>query len=270
MPAIEFSRLRTKIELLGRVYDRPEQFLKDLNDLYFFYSDLTFQTSHARAGKFVALKSYRAPTVINRELERLLRPRARSHPQETLQIADLLWESKVYEPCLLAASLLGNLPISESGQVLERIQEWSNNEEKSELLEMLLSKGTETIRRENPDIWIKKLQAWLLSKEPAFQKLAILGLHPLLNDPDFNNLPIVFDLLQPVINNPDPHLALFLLNIIDLLQVKSETETVYFLKQIIQESKSEDLPRFIRRALPSFTEPAQQSLKTCLKENQQG
>ena len=267
MPAIEFSRLRTKIELLGRVYDQPEQFIKDLNDLYFFYSDLTFQSSNSRVGRIVALKSYRTPAVINRELARLLRSRARSHPEETLKIIDLLWQSKVYEPCLLAANLLGSLPISESANVLDRIQEWSIADEKSELLEMLITKGTETIRLERSDLWIERLHNWLYSSSQALQKLSISGLHPLLNDPDFDNLPIIFDLLEPVIADPDPHLTLLLLNSIELLRQKSEPETVYFLKQIIQASNNEDIPRFVRRVIPSFSESAQQSLKTFLRDN---
>ncbi len=89
----------------------------------------------------------------------------------------------------------------------------------------------------------------------------------MLNDPDNDNLPIIFDFLQPVIAETDPHLAVTLLSIIEILAQKSESETVYFLKQIIKDSTNDDLPRFIRRALPGFSEGAQLSLKNCLREN---
>ncbi|PKN85255.1 MAG: hypothetical protein CVU45_08670, partial [Chloroflexi bacterium HGW-Chloroflexi-7] len=124
MPAIEFSRLRTKIELLGKVYNQPGQFLKDLQDLYFFYSDLTFQSGKSNAANVNALKTYRTPLIINRELERLLRPRALAEPEETLKIIDELWQTKMLEPCQLAAGLLGSLPMESADAVFERIQSW--------------------------------------------------------------------------------------------------------------------------------------------------
>ena len=267
MPAIEFSRLRTKIELLGRVYHQPEQFVKDLQYLYFFYSDLTFQTGKSNAANVNALQTYRTPLIINRELERLLRPRAMADPEDTLKIIDLLWQTKFLEPCQLAASLLGDLPIDQVGAVLERIQNWSLSGEKTELLEMLHSKATEAIRREAPGLWINTLRVWVSSNDPTLQKFGVLGLVPMLNEPDFNNLPMIFDFLQPIIAATDPHLAVTLLSLIEQLAQKSEPETVYFLKQIIRDSNKSDLPRFIRRAMPSFSEQAQLSLKNCLREN---
>lgn len=267
MPAIEFSRLRTKIELLGRVYDQPGQFVKDLSDLYFFYSDLTFQFGSAY-DRSNAHPAYRAPVVINRELEHALQPKASSHPEETLKIVDALWVTMIFEPCQLAAALLGMLPIQFVDAIFERIESWSQQQDENpELISILHNKGTATIRRERPDLWLKTLEKWYHSKDRSLHKLSLLGLLPMINDPDFENLPILFDFLQPILINPDSHLVFTLLSILEKLSQRSESETVYFLKQIIKESTSKDLPRFIRRALPSFSEEAQLSLKACLREN---
>lgn len=266
MPAIEFSRLRTKIELLAKVYDQPGQFVKDLSDLYFFYSDLTFQANNAHTKGNTRL-AYRAPVVINRELESALKPLARSNPQASLPIIDALWATGIMEPCQLASALLGALPVENAEAVLDRIQTWSRLRDDPDLVNILHTKATETIRRENARLWLETLNNWFHSQDPALQKQSLLGLLPMINDPQMDNLPILFDFLEPILSNPDPHLVINLLTIVELLQARSETETVYFLKQIIRESKSEDLPRFIRRALPSFSEDAQMSLKTCLREN---
>ncbi len=265
MPAIEFSRLRTKIELLGTVYDRPGQFIKDLTDLYFFYSDLTFLANNPNVPANVH-PAYRAPAIINRELERAFRPLTASQPDQTLIIIDQLWSTGVMEPCQLAAALLGDLPLSHADGVLERIQEWTLHSKSPEMIETLHSRGTQTIRRENQSLWMDTLNRWHASRETVLNKYAVLGLLPMLEDASFSNLPIVFDFLQPMIEDPDPKLVYTLLNLIEKLQQISEPETVFFLKQIIKTSKSPTLPRFIRRALPSFTDEAQSSLKTCLRE----
>lgn len=267
MPAIEFSRLRTKIELLGRIYDQPGQFVKDLCDLYFFYSDLTFQSNNVYIRNNLH-PTYRTPKVINRELEQNLKPRAISQPEETLKVIDLLWSTGTFEPCQLATALLGALPVNYADSVLERIEKWSQKGENPDLTAILHNKGTETLRREQPKSWLQTLSRWYQSKDPALQKMSLMGLHPLLNDPEFNNLPIIFDFLQPVIARADPHLTYTLLTIIEKLAQKSESETVFFLKQLIKKSKTPDLPRMIRRALPFFSEAAQLSLKSCLRENQ--
>ena len=265
MPAIEFSRLRTKIELLAKVFDQPGQFIKDLNDLYFFYSDLTFLANHPNSPGGIH-PTFRTPAIINRELERAFRPLAVSRPLQTLVIIDHLWETKILEPCQLAAALLGDLPIVHAQAVLERIHSWTLSGDNPDLIETLHTRGTLTIRRENQSLWLATLSGWQTSREGILNKHSILGLLPFMNDPDFTNLPIVFDFLQPIMLDLDAKLVYTLLTLIDKLAQKSEPETVFFLKQVIMTSKSPALPRFIRRTLSSFSEEAQNSLKNFLRE----
>ena len=166
--------------------------------------------------------------MINRELEQNLKPRAISQPEETLKVIDLLWSTGTFEPCQLATALLGALPVNYADSVLERIEKWSQKGENPDLTAILHNKGTETLRREQPKSWLQTLSRWYQSKDPALQKMSLMGLHPLLNDPEFNNLPIIFDFLQPVIARADPHLTYTLLTIIEKLAQKSESETVFF------------------------------------------
>ena len=266
MPAIEFSRLRTKIELLGRVFASPGQFVKNLSDLYFFYSDMTFQpTGLPTTG---TLSSYRAPVVINRELERLLKPYALAAPESTFQIADLLWQTKKLEPCQLAAGLVGALPIEEAAKVLEWIQARTNGLEPVELTSLLHEQATRTIRSQQPGLWVETLATWYASGEPARRKMAIFGLVPLINDENFDNLPIVFNFLEPIFAQLDSQITAPLLLVLERLVEKSEVETLFLVKQALKRSVNENLPRLVRRALPLFSPEGQASLKMCLRENQ--
>lgn len=266
MPAIEFSRLRTKIELLGRVYASPGQFVKDLSDLYFFYSDMTFQPTGApSAGTITA---YRAPVVINRELERLLKPFAIQDPGSTFQIADLLWQTKKLEPCQLAAGLIGALPVENAENVLVWIKDKSTGVVAAELIQVIHEKATANLRKQDPKIWLTTLAQWYQSGDDSMRKMAIEGLAPLLKEDSFDNLPIVFDFLEPVFAKFDSHVALALINLLGLLVEKSEVETIFMLKQVLKTNQGEDLPRLIRRALPLFSMQGQNSLKACLRQNQ--
>ncbi len=266
MPAIEFSRLRTKIELLGRVYASPGQFVKDLSDLYFFYSDMTFKPSGTPSTGTIS--AYRAPVVINRELERMLKPFAVKDPESTLLIADLLWQTKKLEPCQLAAGLVGALPIEETDKVLSWIKEKSTGGEANELTTVIHEKATATLRKEEPKIWLSTLAAWYEGGDTALRKMAIEGLAPLLKDENFDNLPIVFDFLEPVFAKFDSHVALALITLLGLLVERSEVETVFMLKQVLKTNPNEDLSRLIRRALPLFSVEGQNSLRAYMRDHQ--
>ncbi|MBA4375486.1 MAG: hypothetical protein C0401_04855 [Anaerolinea sp.] len=266
MPAIEFTRLRAKIELLGHVYNQPGQFIKDLTEFYSSYADLTFQ-SYKTEPASTSLPAYRTPAVLSRELEHAFKPRARSDPETTLTVVDMIWQTNYLEPRQLAAALLGALPISFSSQVLERIRIWSSAGENRELVAMLHAKGTEMLRKEQPELWLDTLREWIQTKEFTLQKQAVSGLIPLVNDPDFNNFPIIFDFLQPLLVDPDAHLTYSLLTVIEKLAARSEMETVFFLKQVIAASNGSNLPRFIRRSLDIFQVASQNSIKAFLKEN---
>ncbi|MCX6053699.1 MAG: DNA alkylation repair protein [Chloroflexi bacterium] len=252
--------------MLKRVYVSPLQFVKDLTEFYSSYADLTFQTDSVKDMNAVH-PAYRTPVILNRELESALIPLAKEHPAITLQTADLLWGSPFLEPRQLATCLLGVLPVDFIGPVLERIRKWSSVGENRELVQLLHIRGTETIRQGEPGLWLNTLQEWAASKEDILQIQAVIGVLALVKDSNFDDLPSVFNFLQPLLVDPDPRLTVSLLTVVDELAQRSEKETVFFLKHIIQLSDSPEVSRLIRRSLPFFSPPSQLSLKIFLKEH---
>jgi hypothetical protein len=266
MPAIELTRLRTKIELLSQSYNSPRRFVKELTEFYQSYSDLTFQPGNLDPTAIVH-PAFRTPVLFNHLVEQAFVRLPPENPESTLETIDLLWQVQKLELRQLAAALMGSLPCSCCSQVLERIRKWSTVYEDRGLIAFLHQKGTETLRREQPGLWIDTLKEWSQTTDPYLQKLAIQGLIPLVDDQDFNNLPLIFDLLYPLLRSLDQNLIFQLESALKAIAKRSEVETVYFLKQVIRSADEPILPRFIRRNLSYFSPASQNSLKLCLREN---
>lgn len=264
MPAIEISRLRTKISLLTRLIDTPDELVRELLQFYESYSDLTFQsgTFSVRAGDYPA---FRTPTLMNREIETAFAKFATTDPQKTIELIDLLAKCPQLEPRQLACTMLGTLPQAKYPLVTQRLDAWSHATEEPEDLIWMFDRGTKGIRREQPELWLKMLQGWLEANNAKSQSIAVYGLSSMINDTDLTSLPLIFKYLQPLLVEANPRIIPHLETIVVRLIEKSEKETLFFLKQTIRQSSSPVLNRMIRLSLPLFSPEGQESLRSFLR-----
>ena len=264
MPAIDLTRLRTRLGILLSNLGRPVGFVRELRDLFISYGDLTLPLGASPSG-IKTLPTLNTPPLLNREILSALAENCRDDPGLILQIIDLLWEQSAVEIRLLGAQLLGRLPGEYSGEVINRIKKWASNIEDAELFPSLHQFGSLTLRKENPDAWLEMLTGWRDSPEPELVKLAIDGVIPLIDDEDYQNLPAIFTFLTKLVINLEKPYQFELLNAIEHLAKRSENETVYFLKEMIQLTTSPDAGRFFRRTLDSFSPIKKDSIKQELR-----
>ena len=264
MPAIEISRLRSKINLLTKLTDTPVQLVQELSRFYESYSDLTFQSGlfSVRAGD---LPAYRTPVLLNREIETAFIKFTNEDPQKSLDIIDLLASKPQLEPRQLASSMLGTLPPAYFEKVIQRLSTWALSTEASEDLVWLFKRGTNRIRQESPEIWLELLQSWLESDEPKNRQVAVFGLISMINDASLTSLPLIYKRLQPLLVESDPKIMPHLESILEKLIEKSEKETIFFLKQVLRSSKNLTVTRMIRRNLLLFSPEGQESLRVFLR-----
>ncbi len=264
MPAIEISRLRSKINLLMQLIDEPAQLLPELTRFYESYSDLTFQSGlySVRAGD---LPAYRTPVLLNRELENAFSRISTNAPQKALPIIDLLAEKPQFEPRQLACTLLGTLPSEYFKEVTRRISAWAIAAGDSEDLVWIFKLSTKRIRVESPDIWLDLLETWLESTDPGNRRIAALGLTSMINDASLTSLPLIYKHLKPLLLESNPKTLPYLESMLEKLIQKSEKETVFFIKQVLRQSQDPLLTRMIRRNLSLFSSEGQESLRTFLR-----
>lgn len=264
MPAIEISRLHARINLLTKLVDDPARMAAELSNFYESYADLTFQSGlfSVKTGDFPA---YRTPALMNRELESAFAKLEQEKPEKILELVDILSSKPQKEPRQLAASLLGNFSASFFNAVMLRLEQWALSTEDPEDLVWIFKLGTNRIRIEAPELWLKALRSWLDSSDPQHRQVAVYGLNSMITDTSLTSLPLIFKYLQPLLLDPNPKTLPHLETILEKLIAKSENETLFFIKQVMNQSKSPLVMRMIRRNLSLFSSEGQDSLRVYLR-----
>jgi len=265
MPAITLARLRQQAALVAGNFDDPAAFGRSLHHLLEFYADRTQRPG--QAGKPPPLlDSYRVPPPVLRQILLELTPWAQEQPEDALELCDALWAVEYLEFRLLAASLLGIIPTETPYPILKRVEAWCSTEAEERLIRALLNEGLSRLRKEEPEQVINRVETWLEDQDVEKQKLGLRALVPVLNRREYEDLPLFFRLLGPLVRNIPDKLRHDLLDALNALARRSPKETAYFLRQMAEIPNSPDTAWLIRQCLPEFPPEIQPGLRSAARE----
>ena len=196
MPAIDLARLKKQTAYLADIFGEPATFLRELREVLEFYVNRSLRSQSVAPSS--VLPTYRTPVVVLRQIEKELGPVAEKQPLQALDLADALWDEGRLETRLLAAFLLGRIPPQEE-RLLARLTAWTQAVRDPEVRAALLTTSLTRLRRETPDLFLVLVKEWL---HPARQRMwsnGVQALVPLISAPDFDNLPPIFEIVEPII-----------------------------------------------------------------------
>lgn len=251
LPAIDIARLKTQTAVLVEKFDQPARFVSELREILDLYADRTLRVGVAAPAS--VLPAYRVPPAVLRQIEMELTPLAASFPEQTLMLTDALWQTGYLETRLLAAALLGKIH-PETPQLTARVQDWVSQARDKQLRNALLNAGLARLRRERPERLLQLVQGWFDPRTPKLWENGIYALIPLLEDPAYDNLPPIYNLLTPVIQNIPPFLQNELADLLTALYHASPMETAYFLRQAMAGATSPQCPVLLRRIVNQLPE----------------
>src|SRR5215207_2709852 len=263
MPAIDLARLKKQTAQLTDLFDQPSAFLRAHREILDFYVNHSLRSQGVAPSS--VLSTYRTPVVVLRQIETELGPIAENRPVQALELADALWDEGWLETKLLAAFLLGRIPPQEE-RLLARLTAWTQAVRDPEVRAALLTTSLTRLRKETPDLFLVLVKEWL---HPARQRMwsnGVQALVPLISSPDFDNLPPIFEIVEPIIKASPAALQFDLQELIITLFDASPDETTYFLQQILQRTKS-PLPSIaLRRMSPELPAELQSSLREIIRQ----
>src|SRR6266498_1310232 len=196
MPAIDLARLKKQTAQLADIFDQPVAFLREVREILDFYVNRTLRSQSVAPSS--VLPTYRTPAVVLKQIETELGPVAEKQSIQALELADALWDEGWLETKLLAAFLLGRIPPQEE-RLLARLTAWTQAVRDPEVRAALLTTSLTRMRRETPDLFLILVKEWL---HPARQRMwsnGIQALVPLISSEEFDNLPPIFEVVQPII-----------------------------------------------------------------------
>ena len=264
MPAINLAQLKTQAARLSEKFSEPEAFVHALSEFLDFYTNRTIRAT--QTAKRLSLPTYHTPAPVLRQIQAELAPLARTRSIEAIALVNALWKAGSLEARLLAAYLLGSIPPEQAIPALSRLPDWLAQSTDKEIRTALLTDAFSRLRQENPDALFMLLEDWLKSPRNSLQAWGLRALIPLLTDPQFENLPAVFRILKPAIRAAGPVTQLELQACFSTLEQVSLTETLSFLREIIEEDPPPLMLRTLHRILAGLSPEMQLGMKEMLRQ----
>ena len=263
MPAIDLTRLRKQATRLADFFFLPDEFMKHLREILEFYVNYTLRTvENVAPGS--NLKTYRTPPAVLTQIQNELRLKAEENPHFALELSDVLWDEGALETRLLASYLLGRIPPQEE-RLLPRITAWTQQIRDPEVRVALLTTSLSRMRKETPNQFLAFVREYLHPERSRSWSNGIQALIPMIADSNFVNLPAIFDIVEPVVEEAPSTLQNDLTDLIVTLYRASPNETVFMLKHILGTTENQMTSITIRRISPNFPPPLQKELRDLLR-----
>lgn len=264
MPAVNPARLRFQMEDLLKSFSSPREFHRQLQKLFSLYANRALRFGES-SGTKPLLPMYNLPQPVIRQLRLDLSAVIKEFPDDALNLADELWLDEYYEIKQTAIFVLGAIPIRNPEPILDRVEGWLSPALDSTLKKDILSSGVVGIQSAFPEIWESFIESLLSNDEQKIITLGVLGLTEGLKNPAYTNLPVIFRLISPLIQSPQPAFIHPLTALVDALAQRSPTETSFFLQQTLSLSGSKETARLVKGCLDSFPPDLRQGLRESLK-----
>ena len=152
MAAIDLTRLNKQIEGLKEVFGQPVEFRRQFHEILQFYHRYAHR-KHKDAVPISFMRVYDLPEQILPQIANGLSLKARQDANETLAVVDELWKDDHFEARDLAAYLLGQVPLTASKEIYDRIRQWSSAPMDRAVVNAIFSKGSQRLRSEDPEGW---------------------------------------------------------------------------------------------------------------------
>jgi len=262
MTAINPTRLKIQCAELSGNYSSPAKFISELHDLLGFYAARIRQTDLSRTP--LTLQAYQVPAPVLRALVNELEDYLTEKPSLGLKLIDALWKEEWVEFRQLAIICLGDLPPFDPEQILDRVKSWLDNCTAEDIRRRIMTRGLTSLVEENPKIIFRFIGDLISSGTKSNHQAALFGLLAFGENPDFDNLPVIYGLLAKILQNEETGLIKEITALLKVLQKQSEQETAYFLERQLSAAAKPRIFRVIRQVLPGFNQENRSMLKTTL------
>jgi hypothetical protein len=266
MPAIDLARLRKQANRLADFFFLPDEFMKHLREMLEFYVNRTLRTKE-NVAPGSNLKTYRTPPAVLTQIENELRVVAEANPEAALDLADMLWDEDSLETCLLAAFFLGRIPPQEE-RLLPRLTLWTQQVRDPDVRYALLSTSLMRMRKESPNQFLALIREYLHPARIRSWSNGLQALLPMIADSNYENLPSIFDMVEPIIEEAPSTLQNDLTELIVALYRASANETIFLLKHILQNTENPMTAVTLRRMSSGFPPPLEKELRSLLRPQQ--
>jgi len=148
---------------------------------------------------------------------------------------------------------------------MERLTAWVSDTRDPAISNTLLTTSLARMRSEHTDDFLLLMESWAHPSQKKMAPNVLVALVPLLKDKNFHNLPPVYNIVQPIIENASATTQLELSNLVCALYEASRVETTFFLRRLVALPTRPHTIQNIRRILPNLPQALQDDLKEAIR-----
>lgn len=263
MPAIQPARLKMQIDRLVEDFHQPVSFARIANEIISQYADRTHRPSQSEVGRALQ-PAYNTPSPVLQQILVAVRPLAVADPATARAICTALWAFPVAEPRLLAARVLGSLPIDPPAdqEILDLVVRWAKALDDDSLRQRIVQAGLSRLGKEQPQMIIELVRTLLPHTTSLVDaKIGVEMLLALIELPEFQNIPVAFNLAAPLIRSPRPKMKSHLLDLMKSLARRSPQESAFVFEQAVAASGEAGTLWLVRQVLEDFPPDLAERLK---------
>lgn len=260
MPAIQPVRLKIQAARLAAQFAEPRAFARALSLLMEEYADHTHRPGQAGVPSPL-LPSYNTPTPVLRQVWLEILPLISLNSNAALELSDSLWVQPSLEHRILAADILGELPVEHQTEVINRVQLWTKAGIEDRLVDALLDRSLNRLRYQSPHAVSDLAEYWLSEIDLQHKQFGLLLLNFMAADASFADLPAIFRLLTPFLRIAPPLLRPDIISLLNSLIARSAPEVAYLLHHSLTASDNPDTAWLIRQVIAGFPPELQVGLR---------
>jgi len=264
MPAIQLSKLQKDITDLLAYFYETDVFINKTTAIYENYANYSLRPSQ-EVSRLKNIITYNAPQLLTEQFITHLKPAVLKFPDQAQKIIDLLWQSNILDIKILAARLLCTLSDTYPNGAMVSMTYWCQPLPERYILELIFANAARYLISRNSLVWINQVVTWLNSINQDDQLVGIVAARYSVNEPDFINLPPIFDNItnQALIGHADYFYDLQTLLI--QLAKRSPSEMKHFIRQLVGLGMTEMTHKLLRKVIEVYPRVEQQQIKSLLK-----
>jgi hypothetical protein len=264
VPAILPARLRIQSLEVARLYQEPDRCLTALVDLLSRYADWSYRPGEVNA-KRTLLQTYNVPVQVIRQIASSILEIADQNYQPVVTLCNTFWETKNYECCLLAGKLIGQMASIPDAVILETLLKWQLYTVDIEVQRRILDSSLSRIISKNPMQIIDLSDQFLHSADFRQIKTGLFLLERVVNKTGFDNTPVVFRRISPLLRQAPIELRSALYSLLEKLAINFPQETAYALSESLNASDNPDTHLLIRQVLDQLPPNVQTRLRNAIQ-----
>lgn len=263
MPAIDLTKLKQQTAELVNLFDQPDDFLHQFMEILEFYTNRTFRVSQVIQKS--NLPTYNTPRPVLFQIKNDIEKLGEQFPEAAIKLTKILWNASFYEAQLLSAFIMGTISPKLSISLLASLPDKLYETKDQGIKNALLTSGLARLRNENPQSMMHLIKDWLNAPGPKTQTWGLFAFLPLIQQLGFDELPQVFEILRPAMENVSPTTQMEIQACINSIYRISPVETIHFLTEIIQGLNDPQILRIFIRTLRDLPADAQKELGTLIR-----